>query len=74
MGGRGVGGVWGKGGGRGIVMGTWDRDGQKKKKLAQTVSFVCLFKPFWNKREKPDLACFLLVSLTFGRLQLVVLY
>ena len=55
-------------------MGTWDRDGQKKKKLAQTVSFVCLFKPFWNKREKPDLACFLLVSLTFGRLQLVVLY
>ena len=24
--------------------GTWDRDGQKKKKLAQTVSFVCLFK------------------------------
>ena len=62
VGGRGVGGVWGKGGGRGIVMGTWHRDGQKKKKLAQTVSFVCLFTPFWNKREKPELACFLLMS------------
>ena len=43
-------------------MGTWHRDGQKKKKLAQTVSFVCLFTPFWNKREKPELACFLLMS------------
>ena len=44
----GGGGWWlrGKGGVRGIAMGTWDRDGQKKKKLAQTVSFGCMLKPF----------------------------
>ena len=44
-------------------MGNWDRDGQKKK-LPQTLSFVFLLKPFQNKREKPDLARFLLMSLT----------